>query len=274
MKTTYTIEGMTCMSCVARVTAALESVKEVESAEVELKEKLAHIKSVEPIDLSELKKVLGRYTISESNTGLPLATLPDTMTSFALPVVSSSAQHESPAKAIPDSLSHNAIATVLPHKTWATYKPLFLIVSFIAGVTFLSQFPFDDFKGMLWMRHFMAGFFIVFSFFKLLNLKGFADSYAMYDIIAGRWKGWGLVYPFVELGLGLLYLIGVWPFWTNVIAIVILSVSSIGVIQSNLNKRKIKCACLGDVFNLPMSTVTIIEDVGMVVMAIVMLFIR
>ena len=121
------------------------------------------------------------------------------------------------------------------------------------------------------MRHFMAGFFIVFTFFKLLNIQGFADSYGMYDIVAAKWPRWGYVYPFVELGLGVLYLINVFPFWTNVVTIVVLGVSSIGVIQSNLNKRKIKCACLGDVFNLPMSTVTIVEDVSMVAMAGLML---
>jgi len=44
---------------------------------------------------------------------------------------------------------------------------------------------------MRWMNHFMAGFFLVFSFFKLLNLKGFAESYSMYDIVAKHWNGWG-----------------------------------------------------------------------------------
>jgi hypothetical protein len=47
--------------------------------------------------------------------------------------------------------------------------------------------------------------------------------------------------------------------------------SSIGVIQSVLNKKKIQCACLGAVFNLPMSTVTIIEDLLMVSMAVYMI---
>ena len=98
-------------------------------------------------------------------------------------------------------------------------------------------------------------------------------SYGMYDIIAAKWKGWGYVYPFVELGLGILYLINVAPFLTNALTIIILGVSSIGVIKSVLNKQKIKCACLGDVFNLPMSTVTIVEDLAMVAMATIMLFI-
>lgn len=118
----------------------------------------------------------------------------------------------------------------------------------------------------------MAGFFIVFAFFKLLNLEGFSNSYRMYDIVANKWNIWGLIYPFVELTLGILYLINVFPFETNVATAIILGVSSIGVIQSNLNKKKIKCACLGDVFNLPMSTVTIVEDLTMVAMALVMLY--
>jgi hypothetical protein len=76
----------------------------------------------------------------------------------------------------------------------------------------------------------------------------------------------------VELALGVLYLTNVFPWYTNLMTVIILGVSSIGVIKSNLEKQKIKCACLGDVFNLPMSTITIIEDVTMVAMAGFMLF--
>merc|ERR1712224_1168815 len=129
----------------------------------------------------------------------------------------------------------------------------------------------NEFSGMLWMRHFMAGVFIVFAFFKLLNLQGFANSYSMYDIVAAKWKTWGYIYPFVELALGLLYLTNIAPLVTNLSTFLILGISSIGVIKSNLDKRKIKCACLGDVFNLPMSTVTIVEDLSMIGMSLIML---
>ena len=117
------------------------------------------------------------------------------------------------------------------------------------------------------MRHFMAGFFLVFSGFKLLNLNGFADSYRMYDLLAARWRGWGVLYPFVELGLGVMYLLDLAPFATNLTTVIVLGFSSIGVIRSVLSRQTIRCACLGDVFNLPMSTVTIIEDLAMVAMA-------
>jgi hypothetical protein len=124
---------------------------------------------------------------------------------------------------------------------------------------------------MRWTNHFMAGFFLIFSFFKLLNLKGFATSYAMYDVVAMRFKPWGYIYPFIELGLGIAMLFNFESFITNVVCLAVMTVSLIGVLQSVLNKRKIKCACLGDVFNLPMSTVTIIEDGLMIAMSVYML---
>ena len=121
------------------------------------------------------------------------------------------------------------------------------------------------------MSHFMAGFFLVFSFFKLLNLKGFSDSYSMYDIVAKKWNGWGYVYAFIELSLGIGFLINFNPILINGITLIVMTVSIIGVLQSVFAKRKIKCACLGDVFNLPMSSITIIEDSLMIVMSAVML---
>ena len=122
-----------------------------------------------------------------------------------------------------------------------------------------------------WMRHFMAGFFLTFSFFKLLNLKGFADTYLMYDVIARRIPAWGYIYAYIELALGIAFLVNFNPLITLSVTLLVMSVSIIGVLQTVLNKRKIQCACLGAVFNLPMSTVTIIEDALMIVMSGVMI---
>ena len=124
-------------------------------------------------------------------------------------------------------------------------------------------------------------FFLSFSYFKLINLKGFADSYNMYDIVAKRIKAWGYIYPFMELALGIAYATKFSPFVTNIATVIIMGISSIGVIiqvdpfgKSVVNKKKIQCACLGAVFNLPMSTITIIEDLLMVVMAVVMIWVK
>jgi hypothetical protein len=123
------------------------------------------------------------------------------------------------------------------------------------------------------MTNFMAGFFLVFSAFKFLNLAGFADAYASYDLLAKRWYEWGLIYPFLELALGLAYLFRFAPTLTHVATIALMGFSSLGVIAALREKRVIRCACLGTVLNLPMSTITLVEDLAMVVMATLMLLI-
>jgi hypothetical protein len=176
-------------------------------------------------------------------------------------------------------LSESAVAMpVIPHepgdeqKPWVeTYKPILLIFFYITVVSFIAAASGSNFSIRYFMRIFMAGFFIVFSFFKLLNLDGFADSYAMYDIVAKKFKLWGYIYAFVELALGLGYAANFQPVIINYLTLPVMAISIIGVMQSVLNKRKIKCACLGAVFSLPMSTVTIIEDALMIAMSITMI---
>ncbi len=251
----YKVEGMTCNGCVASVTKGLLETEGVEEAEVSLESKQAKVKFSKSVQESELQKNVGKYKISKWE-------------------FSANRDENNQGKQIDAVIASHSESDALPEVKLTTYKPLLMIVVFILGVSILVQYPFGDFSWMLLMRHFMAGFFIVFAFFKLLNLSGFAESYQMYDIVAGKWKGWGFIYPFVELALGVSYLINFMPYYTNIVTVIVLGISSIGVIKSNLDNRKIKCACLGDVFNLPMSTVTIVEDVSMVGMALAMLLIE
>jgi hypothetical protein len=153
----------------------------------------------------------------------------------------------------------------------ASYYPLVLILLYLLGAVGLAEAASGGFDGMRAMGRFMAGFFLVFSFFKLLNLSAFADAYAGYDVVAVRWRGWGFVYPFVELALGAAYLTGFWPTTTNVVTLLVMGVGTVGVVKSLLARRKIRCACLGTVFNLPMSYVTLVEDLLVVAMAAVVL---
>lgn len=231
---------MTCSGCQTTVQSLLSKVNAVNNVEIDLTKGEATIKMDKHIATAVLQEALKdypKYKLTESAQQQPVYTEEFEET-----------------------------------KTWlATYKPILLIFAFITGITLLNEWVIGDFLWMRWMSNFMAGFFLVFSFFKLLNLKGFAESYSMYDVVAKKWSGWGYVYAFIELALGIAFLTGFNPLLTNSVTLVAMSVSIIGVLQSVLNKRKIKCACLGDVFNLPMSTVTIIEDSLMIGMSGVML---
>jgi copper chaperone CopZ len=158
-------------------------------------------------------------------------------------------------------------------RTWfEIYKPIVLIFGYIAAISLLIALYNKTFDLMLFMRAFMAGFFLIFSFFKMLDLRGFANSYAMYDIVAKKFLAWGYIYAFLELMLGITFVINFNPLFTNTFTAILMGVSLIGVLQSVMNKNKIQCACLGAVFNLPMSTVTIIEDGLMIVMSLAMLY--
>jgi copper chaperone CopZ len=233
---------MTCSSCQAKVAGLLTKVGGVKKVSIDLTKAEATIEMDKHIPTDILKEALKeypKYKLSEKNYG------------------------------------HNAAYSALDEEkktSWVeTYKPILLIFFYITFITLLIEWRQGAFLWMRWMNHFMAGFFLIFSFFKFLNLRGFAESYSMYDVVAKRWRPWAYLYAFIELALGVSFLTGLNPFLTNLLTFSIMTVSIIGVFQSVLNKRKIKCACLGDVFNLPMSTITIIEDGLMIGMSAIML---
>jgi len=152
------------------------------------------------------------------------------------------------------------------------YKPLLIIAGLIALASLVTAYDGNTLSLMDFLIHFMAGFFLVFSGFKLMDLKGFAEGYATYDLLAKRVHAYGFVYPFLELALGLAYLTRYNLVMTNKLTLVLMTFSGIGVLIAVLKKQKFQCACLGTFIKVPLTTVTIIEDFGMAIMAGGMLF--
>lgn len=153
----------------------------------------------------------------------------------------------------------------------ATYRPLLLVFAYLIGVVAVVELRAGPFDGMRAMANFMGGFFVAFSFFKLLDWRGFVDSFQTYDVVARRLRAYGYAYPLIELTLGVAYLVEFAPIVTNVVTLAVMLVGTVGVTQALLQRRKVQCACLGTVFNLPMSTVTFVEDALMAGMALAML---
>lgn len=246
MTHTYTITGMTCQGCVAKVSYLLKQLPQVTNVAIDLNKGEADITMnthVPTPALQEALKDYPKYQLSEEQ--------PHT--------------HIAPANVF--------AAQAEETKSWVqTYKPILLIFGYISAVSLITSLYGGSFNGMVFMRVFMAGFFLTFSFFKMLDLKGFANSYAMYDVVAKKFRTWGYIYAFLELSLGLAFALNLEPVFVNAFTALLMFVSLLGVLQSVLNKKKIQCACLGAVFNLPMSTVTIIEDGLMIAMSIAMLF--
>ncbi|MBK8228589.1 MAG: cation transporter [Flavobacteriales bacterium] len=235
MKTELRVAGMTCEGCAAKVAHLLRQLPGVEEVRVDHAQGLAVIKS--------------RRVVSEADA--------------------SGALHGTKYQVVLEAGEKEA--NDMEPFALRTYYPLALVISFITLVSAITSWSHGTIDPMRFMAHFMAGFFIAFSFFKLLDVRGFADSYAGYDLLAMKWKGYGLVYPFIESALGAGYLLVAHAWWLNVATIGVMGFSLLGVLRAVLNKQRIRCACLGTVFNLPMSTVTIAEDALMIAMAALML---
>ena len=156
--------------------------------------------------------------------------------------------------------------------SWTKFLPLIIIFLVIVGFTLLRLTFHGQWDLMIAMQSFMAGFFLVFGFFKVINLKGFADAYQMYDLVAKRSSFYALFYPFLELALGLAYLLSFQLLYVAIVTLVVMGVSAVGVGNELRKKNQIVCACLGAVFKIPMTKVTFLEDVLMFFMALWMIF--
>lgn len=150
------------------------------------------------------------------------------------------------------------------------FAPLIVIFSVVLGLTVLAMVLQGKADAMTAMRTFEGFFFLIFGGFKLLNLKGFAEAYSTYDVLAKRSPAYAYIYPFVEVALGLAYLFSFYPLAVAWITLALMVVSSIGVAKELKKKRQIPCACLGVVFKIPMTWVTLTEDLLMAAMALVM----
>jgi copper chaperone CopZ len=143
--------------------------------------------------------------------------------------------------------------------------PLGLIFLFLIGGTTIIHYPIFEVQTVL--PDFMGLFFVVFSFFKFLDLKGFQESFRGYGPLAKSLPFYGWIFPFVELALGVLFLMRLELQLALWLTLGILSITTVGVIKVLTSKKQIQCACLGSVLNLPMTEATLIENAVMIGMA-------
>ena len=237
MTHTYIVSGMTCNGCKASIEEKLNALEHVINASTNLEKGEVVIEASRYISINSLQKALpNKYSISE--------------------------------KQVADSLKQTIESTEEKSELQQLF-PLFLIFAFIIGASILLNYnPWDSTGFML---DFMGLFYVVFSFFKFLDLKSFPKSFRMYDPLAKVIPAYGWVYPFIELALGIMFLMRLHVPLALIITLVILGITTIGVVRTLLNKKSIQCACLGTALKLPMTKATFIENSIMIVMAIIML---
>jgi copper chaperone CopZ len=237
MKQTYTIKGMTCGGCKSSVEKHIGSIEFVTNVEVSLEMEEVTVTLEHPVSFDILKKALPeKFNLFEKS---------HKSSNQDISLISEKGQEDSKVKQL---------------------QPLFIILFYLATtVIFLN---FKDWNSREMMFDFMGLFFIVFSFFKMLDLKNFPTSFSMYDPLAEKILFYGWVYPFIEIALGLMFLV---RFELNIalyVTIVILGITTFGVTKTLMNKKNIQCACLGTALKLPMTEATLIENALMLSMSI------
>lgn len=171
----------------------------------------------------------------------------------------------------PYKISSSSYYSSSSSKTVSSYVPLALILSGITLFTFILEKRNIIFSLDRLLRYFMATYFLTFAAFKLMNLKAFAAAYAKYDLIAEKIPKYAYIYPFLELSLGIWHYLNSYAKVLHVATFLLMSVSGLGVWRALRKGRKIQCACLGTFFKLPMTVISLLEDVLMALMALVCL---
>ncbi len=152
------------------------------------------------------------------------------------------------------------------------YLPLVCIILAALFGAYAFSHRLIQFSWKIYGSLFMGLFFLQLSLFKFFDLKGFAKGFVLYDFVSQKFPPYAYFYPFIELLLSFLYLAS-WVFYlTNILTIIVMGVSALGVIRAVASHRDISCACMGTVIKVPLTTVSIIENLGMGLMAFFMLF--
>lgn len=121
------------------------------------------------------------------------------------------------------------------------------------------------------------GWFIAFSMavlalLKLQNIESFSTMFLNYDLLAKRWVPYSYIYPYAEGSAGILMISGTLNWFSIPVALFIGTVGSLSVFKAvYIDKRELKCACVGGDSNVPLGFISLTENLMMIGTALSML---
>lgn len=160
-----------------------------------------------------------------------------------------------------------------PTKSETSYLPvimLFAVAALMAvATTWLAQGAVISWQTIPW---FISIAMVLLGLQKLKDIDSFATMFLTYDLLAQRWVRYGYIYPFLETGAGLLMFAGVLTWLSAPTALIFGGIGAISVFKAvYIDKRELKCACVGGNTNVPLGFVSLLENIMMVGMALWML---
>lgn len=158
-------------------------------------------------------------------------------------------------------------------KSATTYQPVLAVFGIAAVMAIAASVAAwgDPFQ-VRTAEWFIAFSMCLLAMLKLQDIDRFATMFLTYDLLARRWVRYGYVYPFAEGLAGALMIAGALTWFAAPLALVIGSIGAVSVIKAVwIDKRALKCACVGGDSNVPLGFLSLTENVMMVAMAIWML---
>ncbi|RAN38385.1 glutaredoxin family protein [Hyphomonas pacifica] len=170
-----------------------------------------------------------------------------------------------------DLMDHFGKAT--KDKDKKTYRPVIAIFASAALMALAASWA--AYGSLLTIRTaewFIAISMCVLAIQKLRDLESFTNTFLGYDLLARKWVRYAYIYPFAELLAGVLMIAGALTYVAAPVALVIGTIGAVSVYRAvYIEKRDLKCACVGGDSNVPLGFVSLTENVMMVAMAIWML---
>ena len=161
----------------------------------------------------------------------------------------------------------------VPAKDETSYRPVIAVFAMTAAMALAASTavlgtPLTAQAGMWFVSLSMC----VLAILKLQDIEGFSTMFLNYDLLARRWVPYGYLYPFGEAVAGVLMTAGVLTWLSAPLALFIGGVGAVSVIKAvYIDRRELKCACVGGSTNVPLGFVSLTENLFMVGMALWML---
>tara|TARA_B100000427_G_scaffold313167_1_gene305271 strand:+ start:192 stop:902 length:711 start_codon:yes stop_codon:yes gene_type:complete len=234
MNEVYKVSGMTCDGCANSIKEALELNKLISSVNISLEN--------ENINISSDKS----FTVNELNS------LIENLGNYKI-------------------YEENIFSKIIEY--FSSKKTLLLALSLVLISSLSLHIGEDNFELNEWMVSYMGIFFLLFSFLKLVDVKGFSGSFKKYDLISKIIPSFAITYPFIELFLALTFLSGYFLITSYIMTLLFMTSQFFGVFISLQKKEVIKCACMGSSINIDISTLTLFENLVMILMSSYMIII-
>ena len=154
-----------------------------------------------------------------------------------------------------------------------TYRPVIVLFTLTALMAMAASYAVNGTPFTLRAAEWFIAFsMVVLAMLKLQNVESFATMFLNYDLLAKRWVPYSYVYPYAEGAAGVLMAAGALTWLSVPVALVIGTIGAVSVFKAvYIDKRELKCACVGGDSNVPLGFISLTENLMMVAMALWMI---